>query len=175
MLVDFMATVLMIVAQNGFRDEELLIPKEILERAGHRVMIASLTRGKANGSKGAVVQPDMAAFEADAKFFSAIVIVGGPGSPALAESADVTSLVRTANENGKVIAAICLGPMTLAKAGILSGRSVTVFPDRNAIKLLRDSAARYIAKPVVVDGKIVTADSPGSAGPFGDEIVKLLK
>jgi len=170
-----MAKVLMIVAQNGFRDEELLVPKEILERAGHKVMIASLTRAKAIGSRGATVQPDMAVYEANPDFFEAVVIVGGPGSPALAEDATVTSLVRKADEKGKIVAAICLGPMTLAKAGVISGRNVTVYPDRKAIMLMRENAARYTNQGLVVDGNIVTADGPANAGPFGEELAKMLK
>jgi protease I len=175
MISTSMARVLMIVAQNGFRDEELLVPKEILEKAGHKVMVASLTRAKALGSRGAVVQPDMAAYEANAEFFEAVVIVGGPGSPALAESEAVTSLVRTANGKGKIVAAICLGPMTLAKAGVVSGRNVTIYPDRKAIMLLRESAARYTTQGLVVDGNIVTADGPANAGPFGEELARMLK
>lgn len=170
-----MARVLMIIAQNGFRDEELLVPKEILEKEGHSVKVASVARAKATGSRGAVVQPDMAAYEANPDFFEAVVVVGGPGSPALADREDVTSLVRKAAGKGKVVAAICLGPMTLAKAGVVSGKRVTVFPDRKAVQLLRECAAAYSAEPVVVDGNIVTADSPASAGPFGEEIAKLLK
>lgn len=170
-----MAKVLMIIAQNGFRDEELFVPKEVLERAGHSVKVASITRTKAVGSKGASVQPDMAAYEANPDFFDCIVVVGGPGSPALSENDAVLKLVSAAAKKGKVVAAICLGPMTLAKAGALMGKGATVWPDKGAIAVLRDNAARYKAEPVVVDGKVVTADGPQSAGAFGEEIAKLLK
>lgn len=170
-----MAKVLMIVAQAGFRDEEYLVPREILERAGHTVKAASLTRGKATGVKGAAVQPDMAAYEANPEFFDAIVVVGGPGSPALAESPEVTKLLERANGLQKVVGAICLGPLALAKAGVLQGRNATVFPDRPAIQQLRNSGAAYWARPLVADGNIITADSPASAGAFGDALVAALK
>ena len=170
-----MAKVLMVVAQTGFRDEELVVPKEILEKAGHSVTLVSLTRGKATGVRGTVVQPDMAAYEANPEFFDCIVIVGGPGAPALAESRDVRSLAEKANGKGKIVAAICLGPLTLAKAGVLFGKNATVFPDRPAIKVLRDSGAVYLTKPVVRDGNIVTADGPQSAGLFGDALVGMLE
>jgi protease I len=170
-----MANILMVVAQTGFRDEELMVPKEILEKAGHSVKVASITRGKAMGSRGAVVQPDMAAYEANPAFFDCIVIVGGPGSPALAESREVRSLVERANGMEKVVAAICLGPLTLAKAGVLSGKNATVFPDRPAIVALRNSGAIYWTKPVVRDGNIVTADTPQNAGAFGDTLLEVLR
>jgi protease I len=170
-----MAKILMIVAQSGFRDEELFVPREVLERAGHNVRVASITRAKATGVKGATIQPDMAAYEANPEFFDAIVVVGGPGAPALAESEDVLKLLREAAGKGHVIGAICLGPMVAAKAGVLANKKVTVFPDRKAINVLRENGAVYKAEPVVVDGKIVTADGPASAGQFGTEIAKLLK
>ncbi len=170
-----MAKVLMIVAQAGFRDEELLVPREILERAGHTVKIASLTRSRATGTKGAEVQPDMAIYEANAEFFDCIAVVGGPGSAALAERKDVVGLLAKANGKGKVVAAICLGPLSLARAGVLGGKNATVFPDRQAIQALRNCGATYLAKPVVRDGNVITADSPASAGAFGEALADALK
>ncbi len=170
-----MSKVLMIVAQEGFRDEELLVPKEILERAGHTVKVASISRAKATGSQGASVMPDMAAYEANPEYFDAIVVVGGPGSPALAKSKEVVGLVEKAHRKGSIVAAICLGPMTLAAAGVLSEKRATVFPSGEGIEALKNGGANYKEEPVVVDGKIITADSPQSAGEFGNAIAEKLK
>lgn len=170
-----MAKVLMIVAQEGFRDEELLVPKEILDREGHTVKVASLTRSKASGSKGAVVLPDMAVYEANPTYFDAIVIVGGPGSPVLAKTKEVVDLVEKAYKAGKIVAAICLGPMTLAAAGVLSDKRATVYPSKDGIGAVRDGGAKYASEPVIVDGSVITADSPQSAGEFGSAIAEKLK
>jgi protease I len=170
-----MAKVLFIVAQKGFRDEELLVPKEMLEKAGHTVRIASLTRGKAIGSRGAEIQPDMAIYEANPDFFEAVVIVGGPGSPILADKSEVLGLLRAMAQKGKLIAGICLGPMALARSGVLAGRDATIFPDRKAILMLRECGARYLMEPVVVDERIITADGPENAGLFGQGLIDLLK
>jgi len=170
-----MAKILMIVAQSGFRDEELTIPREVLERSGHDVKVASLTRAKAQGSRGLSITPDMAVYEANPEFFEAVVVVGGPGSPSLAENEDVIKLLVSANQKGKLIGGICLGPMALAKAGVLTGKNATVFPDRKAISLLRETAANYRPEPVVEDGSIVTADGPQSAGKFGAALAEHLK
>jgi protease I len=170
-----MAKILMVVAQKAFKDEELLVPKEILEGEGHDVKIASISRAKATGVGGTAVQPDMAVHEANPEFFDALVIVGGPGSPVLAKTEEVLDLVRNANKQGKVVAAICLAPMALANAGVLSGKKATVYPSKDAIETLRSHDARYMEEPVVMEGDIITADCPASAGKFGNAIVQLLK
>jgi|WetSurMetagenome_2_1015567.scaffolds.fasta_scaffold266762_1 protease I len=170
-----MAKILMIVAQSGFRDEELLVPREVLERAGHDVKVASISRAKAKGVKGLVITPDMAVYEANPEFFDCVVVVGGPGSPTLADDKDVTGLLLAAAGKGRLIGGICLGPMALAKAGVLAGKNATVFPDRKAINLLKETAAYYKAEPIVIDGKVVTADGPQSAGKFGAELVSMLQ
>ncbi len=169
-----MAKVLMIIAQNGFRDEELEVPLDILRKAGHDVKIASQTRAKAKGKLGAVVQPDMAFHEANPEYFDCVVVIGGPGAKALASNEEVISFLEQASVKGKRICAICVAPMILAKAGVLSGKNATVFPDREAITALRDGGAIYRDQAVVRDGNVVTSNGPENADLFGQEIVKLL-
>lgn len=170
-----MSKVLMIVAQKNFRDEELAIPKEMLETEGHDVKIASLTRSKASGMLGAEIMPDMAAHEANPDFFDAVVIVGGSGSPVLAENKDVLKLVQSAFNKGKVVGAICLGPMTLARAGVLSGRKATVFKSEESLKALKDGGASYTGEDVTQDGKLVTASGPQAANDFARALIDMLK
>jgi len=170
-----MANVLMIIAQHGFRDEEFLIPKEILVNEGHGVKVASVARAAATGMLGAKVMPDFAAHEANVDFFDAIIVVGGAGSPALAKNQDVINLVQKANAKGKILGAICLGPMTLAKAGLLSGKKATVFKSRDGLDSLRDGKAIYVPEDVVQDGRLVTACGPEAANDFGRKLVEMLK
>jgi protease I len=170
-----MAKILFIVAQKGFRDEELLVPKEMLEKEGHTARIASMTRAKAVGSRGVTISPDMGMYEANPAFFDCVVIVGGPGSPALSQNKEVLDFVLAMEKAGRIVSAICLGPMTLARAGVLAGKDATVFPDRNAIHTIRECGARYLTEPIVVDGNIVTADSPESAGLFAQQLIAMLK
>ncbi len=170
-----MAKILIVVAQNGFKDEELIIPKEMLEKEHHKITIASLTRAKATSVKGKEIDPDMGAYEASPEFFDCFVIIGGPGSPTLAQNPALVHLLSEANKLNKIIAAICLGPMTLAKAGVLVGKDATIFPDSSAIVMLKHNGAHYLARPLVIHDNVITADSPQSAGIFGDAIVNALK
>jgi len=170
-----MAKVLMVVAQQGFRDEELLVTKEVLKAERHDIKIASLTRGKAKGMLGAEVVPDLAAHEANPDFFDAVVIVGGQGAVKLAESPDVIRLVQGAFAKGKVLAAICIGPVTLARAGVLSGKRATVFKSADCVRALKEGGALYTGEDVAVDEKLVTACGPHVAGEFGRKLCEMLK
>jgi protease I len=170
-----MAKILMIVAQTGFRDEELLVPQEVLKAEKHDVKIASITRSRATGALGAVVTPDFAAHEVNPDFFDAVVVVGGPGATKLAESDDVLKLLQGAFRKNKIVAAICVAPVALARAGVLAGRRATVFRSPDGVKALRDGGAIYTAQDVTVDGKLLTACGPHAAGEFGRKLAEMLK
>jgi hypothetical protein len=47
-----MAKILMIIAPERFRDKELFITKEELEKAGHETVIANIAKGICPGSRG---------------------------------------------------------------------------------------------------------------------------
>lgn len=167
---------LMVIAEEDFRDEELRIPKEILEKNGVSVQVASTHAGECKGMLGMRYTPEILVENANIDESDALIIVGGSGSPAhLWNNEDVLRLVKEAYEKNRVIAAICLSGAVLANAGILKGKNATVFPTPESIKALRDGGANYLKQGVVVDGKIVTADGPRSAEKFADEILKLLK
>jgi len=70
------------------------------------------------------------------------------------------------------VGAICIAPGILARAGILKDKKATVFPSE--IETLKREGAHYSALPVVIDGKIVTADGPEAAEGFGKALVKTL-
>jgi len=165
---------LFLIAQRNFRDEEFSVPKSFLERRGAKVTVASVTTQDAVGMFGLRVKPDVAVKDVNPAEYDMLVVIGGSGSPRLAEYPEVLNLIRAFNELGKPIGAICLGPYVLAKAGVLSGVKVTVFPSPFALNELRRVGATYTGSPVTVDGRFVTADGPRSADMFAEEIAKIL-
>lgn len=166
-----MPKVLFIIAQNNFRDEELLKPKRIVENAGIKVEVASITTKLAKGMLGAEVYPDLAVKDADPDEYEYIIVVGGSGSPTLLNYSEVLDLV----SNAKNTAAICLGPIVLAKAGVLEGKKATVFKTSESLAALEDGGATFVDKSLVVDGKLVTANGPGAAEEFGEKLVEIIK
>ena len=172
-----MAKILIIVAQQNFRDEELNEPRRLLRAAGHVLVIASVNAGICKGMLGMDVTAELSASEARQRveYFDMVVMVGGSGASALADDKDVIELLRKAKAQDKLMGAICIAPTVFAKAGVLEGKKATVYKTPEAIKILQQGKAIYIPQRVVVDGKLITADGPQSATEFGRELVKLLQ
>lgn len=167
--------IVMIIAPDGFRDEEYKIPKEIFENHGISVTTASTKTGKAKGMLGAVVNVEYTVLDLRPSDFDAVVVVGGIGSKNyLWNSPEIINFVKKAYELEKIVAAICLSPVILAKSEVFKDKKATVYPDREAIDLLKKSGANYTGRGVEVDGKVVTANGPKMAKQFAEEIVKLL-
>jgi protease I len=102
--------------------------------------------------------------------------VGGSGSPDyLWGNRKLQSLVRSFFEHGKVVAAICLSPVVLARAGILAGRQATVYPSPDAIREMKKAGANLVSVPVVADRQIVTGNGPEAAAQFADAVISKLE
>ena len=164
--------ILMIIAPENFRDEELLEPKEILENYGASVVIASKNVNSANGSNGAIVSVDIDIKEANFENYDAIVFVGGSGSLVYFEDEIAHKLAKDAYKDGKIVAAICIAPSTLANAELLKGKTVTSFPSEQ--KNLEYHGANYTGKMVEVDERIITGNGPSAATEFGEKIAEAL-
>ncbi|MHC1566738.1 MAG: DJ-1/PfpI family protein [Candidatus Syntropharchaeia archaeon] len=94
----------MVIAPEGFRDEELFDSKRIFEERGAKVEIASIDRNIAKGMLGGTVKPDLVFDEVDIDEYDGIVIVGGIGSKKyLWNDEELISLVREAYYGDKVV------------------------------------------------------------------------
>ncbi len=166
---------LLVVAPERFRDEELLEPKRILEERGAAVTVASTRPGRARGMLGAGIRVDRTVTRVVAADFAALAIAGGAGAPAhLWDSEALQAIARALHAAGKPVGAICLSPPVLARAGLLAGKRATTFPADRAILELKRGGAAYVEAPVVVDGIVVTASGPAAAAAFGETLAGLL-
>lgn len=164
--------VLMVIASRDFRDEEYKNPREILEREGALITVASSSLSLAQGMLGAKVKPDILLKDVKVDEYDAILFIGGTGSTEYWDDKIAHSIAKEALDKGKVLGAICIAPTTLANAGLLSGKRVTSFSSEAS--KLRAKGAIYTGATVEVDGKLITADGPGSSIRFGERIVELL-
>lgn len=165
--------VLMIISSADFRDEEYREPKAILEKNGFRVVTACSSLSPARGMLGMVVRPDITLEQVEVSDYRAILFIGGSGSKEYWDNKTAHLIARDAVSQDLLLGAICLAPVTLARAGLLSDKRVTVFPSSGEELINRN--AFYTRARVETDGKIVTADGPASSSAFGKQILKLLQ
>jgi protease I len=167
--------ILMVIAPDGFNERELSEPKGIFEAEGAEVMIASKSKEVAKGMSGEEVKPDISFAEVNTGEYDAIVIVGGIGSEQhLWDDEELRALVKDVYDKNKVVSAICLSPVVLARAGILKDKECTVFPAPDAVAEVESSGAIYVDKGVVVLDKIITAKSPEYADDFATAITEVI-
>ena len=164
--------VVMIIAEEDFRDEELQKPKEILERYGAKVVIASSTTNIATGMLGMKIKPDILINEIKVEEYDAIIFVGGSGASQYWNDPIAHSIAKEAIKKDKILCAICIAPVTLANAGVLQGKKATVWPSE--AERIKNMGAIYTGANVEIDGKIITANGPAAAEEFGEAIAKAL-
>ena len=167
----------MIVAFRDFRDAEYFVPKEILEKAGAKIITCSTKLGTAIGADGGDTEIDILLENLNLADFDAIVFIGGPGCLQYLDNEDSYKVARETIEQNKVLGSICISPVILAKASILEGKKATVWSspmDRGPVRTLKEGGATYQDVPVVVDEKLITANGPAAAQEFGEKLVKAL-
>lgn len=170
--------VAVVIAFRDFRDIEYFIPRDILRRAGAQIVNVSSQKGIAIGADGGEVEVQLVASDFRIEDFEAVVFIGGPGMVKKLDDESFQKIAKDTVEAGKVLGAICISPVLLAKAGVLEGKKATVWSsplDKSAVKMLKESEAVYQDEEVVVDGKIITANGPGAAKKFAEKIIEVLK
>jgi protease I len=169
---------ILIVATDGFEDWELFGPREILQKRGAEVMLASPKldpiQGCIHDDPSRTIRPDMPVADANAGDFDALILPGGVRNPdQLRVNVRAVALIREFVDAGKPVGAICHAPWLLAEADVLRGRTATCWPSirtdvRNAGAVLVDEAA-------VTDGNIVTSRKPEDVEEFTRAIVDLVE
>jgi len=164
--------ILMIIASQNFRDEELFKPRELFIKEGMEVILASSSLEVSRGMLGGTAKPDILIGEVKVEEFEAIIFVGGIGASEYWNNPIAHKIAKEAVSLNKLICAICIAPVTLANAGILDEKKATVF--RSEVKAIKKKGAIYTGKAVEVDGNIITAEGPQAAEEFGKSIINLL-
>lgn len=167
--------VLMVIAPEKFRDEEFTVPAAALQKAGIGYDVASKRRGPCTGMLGTVVNATLSLEEVDTRSYDGILIVGGSGAQSyLWDDKILGGMVTVFHTSGKGVAAICLAPVVLARAGILRGKKATCFPGPASSGEMKAGGAVLIDKGVVSDGRIVTANGPAAAARFAETFIRTL-
>jgi len=164
----------LIIATNGFEQDELFKPREALLDEGVEVTLAALSRdpiqGEKHGEKGASITPDALVPDVQAEDYDLLVIPGGVINPdKMRTEPAAIKLVRDFMAAGKPVAAICHGPWLLAEAEVVDGRTLTAWPSIRTD--LRHAGATVIDEEVVVDGNLITSRKPDDIPAFNRELL----
>lgn len=169
---------ILIVATDGFEEWELFGPREILQKRGAEVVLASLKldpiQATVHDDPGKTIRPDLTVDDANADDFDALILPGGVRNPdTLRVHGKVIELIKAFNDQGKPIGAICHGPWLLVEADLLRGRTATSWPSIRTD--LRNAGANVVDEAVVTDGNIVTSRKPDDVEPFTNAIIDLIE
>ena len=157
---------------DGFEEIEFIAPVDIMRRAEIEVCTVGIGKKTVTSSHGIRIESDLIDSELTNEDFDMIVLPGGmPGASNLDKSETVDRYIHMAIEKGKFIAAICAAPFVIGKRDVLSGKNAVCFPGYES----ELKGANVLDKPVVKDGKIITAKGPGVSLEFGFELVRCLK
>ncbi len=169
--------VAIIIAFRDFRDEEYFIPRQILEGARAEIKTVSTSLGEAVGSLGGEAKVDILLNDLKIEDYNAVLFIGGPGAAKYIDDPQAHQIAQKVGEKDIILGAICIAPAILAKAGVLSGKKATVWSnpmEKSAIKILKEEGVKYQSEPVIIDGKIVTANGPAAAKSFAEAIIEVL-
>jgi 4-methyl-5(b-hydroxyethyl)-thiazole monophosphate biosynthesis len=160
----------MIILADGFEEAEAVVAIDIMRRARIAVALAGLDSLDVRSARDIHIHAEVLLADAP-RDYDALVLPGGqPGTANLGKSPLVLDMIRRADGEGKLVAAICAAPSALAKAGVLAGRRFTCFPGVEK----EISGGIFELNAVVIDKNIITSRGMGTAIPFGLAIVTYL-
>lgn len=168
----------LIVATDGFEEWELFGPREILQKRGAEVVLASPKldpiQATIHDDPGKTIRPDLTVDQANADDFDALILPGGVRNPDhLRMNAKAIELIKQFASQGKPIGAICHGPWLLVEADLLRGKTATSWPSIRTD--LRNAGANVIDQAAVTDGNIVTSRNPQDVEEFTNALIGLIE
>ena len=166
---------ILIIAADGFEQDELFVPLERLRAAGATVEVASpgggTVKGWSHGDWGRTVESDLALAEVEPADYDALVIPGGQMNPdKLRVDEDALRIARDFATSDRPLAAICHGPWLLVQADVLKGRTVTSYSSIR--KDIENAGATWVDQVVVTDQGLVTSRKPDDLPAFCAKIVE---
>jgi len=158
---------------QGCEELEAITITDLLTRAEFHVVTAGLDNQPVTASRGMVLMPATTMDAVMDDEFDMMVLPGGlPGADHLRDNELVQKKLRALAKQDKYIAAICAAPQALASAGLLENKAATCYP--GVLDNVEISGLILTTDPVVIDGRIITSQGPGTAMDFALTLIELL-
>lgn len=160
---------------EGTEEMELVISVDVLRRAGVDVTVAGLGADKVyKCSRGVIVNSDTTLDDAVSKGpYDVVLLPGGPGYKTFSSSEKVGSILKEQEKSDRFIAAICAAPVVLKAHKICANKSFTCYPSVKE-EMTEGGSYTYVDSKVVVDGKLITSQGPGTAYDFALAVIEQL-
>ncbi len=162
----------LVILAEGFEEIEAVTPVDVLRRAGVNVVTAGLHSKNVRGSRRVVYIADMLLEEYSGTPDVLILPGGVQGADNLHKVSRVTEWILKMRKQDKYIAAICAAPaVVLAPTGVLDHRTATCYP---GYEKGWGALIQHQSQAVVVDGKFITSQGPGTALEFSFAVIEQL-
>lgn len=168
----------LILATDGFEQDELFKPRQALLDAGAKVTLASPKtdpiQGMQHDEKGDTITPDITLEDVDTDDYAMLLLPGGVANPdKLRLDERAVSIAQEFADDDKPIAAICHGPWLLVEADVVDGRRMTSWPSLRTD--LENAGATVVDEEVVVDGNFITSRKPDDLPAFNKAVIAMLE
>jgi DJ-1 family protein len=163
---------ILVLMTDGTEEMEAVIIVDTLRRAKLDVQAIGLSALEVTCSRDVVIHADNILSDIDVNSFDVLVLPGGAGgAQTMSDSPDVISVVKAFRAAGKLVCAICAGPLVLQAAGELTGKRFTCHPS------VKDDfrESEYTGARLEMDDNILTSQGPGTAFEFALRIIDILK
>ena len=176
-MADLSQARVLMLATDGFENDELFKPRQALIDAGATVTLASIAtdviQGEKDGEKGDTITPDITLEDVDTDDYDALVLPGGVANPDKMRMQErAIEIIGEFMEDEKIVAAICHAPWLLVEADVVDGRRMTSWP---SIRTDLDNAgAEVVDEAVVVDQNLITSRKPDDIPAFNEAIIEAL-
>lgn len=170
-----MKSVLLMISETGFQEQEYSDTKKVLEDAGIKVFTTSDQPKEAIGHNGAKQKIEVQLDQINPREYDGIFVIGGPGALDHLNSPEVHRVLTEFFALDKPYGAICISPRILAQAELLQNKKAACWnKDDKAEAVLIAHGAEFVDEHVVTDGKVVTANGPDAATDFGKAILEVI-
>lgn len=161
-----------ILVERDYQELEVWYPYYRLLEEGAAVDFIAPEKKEYLGKFGYPLAANKTIKEARVNDYDGVIIPGGFAPDYLRRFKPSIDFVRQADQESKVIAAICHGAWILASAGILKGKKATCF--FAIADDIKNAGAHYEDNNVVVDGRLITSRKPEDLPAFCQAIIKQL-